>query len=399
MRFCLVPSQIWKLRGEPGGLETQRIRLRIQVTMKIAVDINGLYVTKAGTSRYIEGLLRGFQQLNSADCNISQVAWQVENLGYRQPIRMLKTFYRELIWAKFLAPGILRKRGACLYHATSTLIVTPPLGIGWVATLHDVAVLRHPERFRRWHLQRTVRNLRKLHKVDRIAAISQFTADEAIKLLGLPSKKFEVIRNGCDFHPDEPPPLEEPPSMKLPSEYFLFVGSLEPGKNLGLLTSVYHLAGERKIALPPLVIVGARWQGVTAEKAPPKDWHYLGHVPDRQLVYLYRRALALVFPSKYEGFGLPVVEAMALGCPVICSPVASLPEVAGGAALFADMVPDAYLAALLRMMEDRQRREEMIQAGKVQAARFSWRKCAKEMLGFYRNTTKSERGFPLHQAP
>lgn len=367
--------------------------------MKVAVDTNGIYVTKAGTSRYIEGLLRGFRQLNSSDCNISTVAWPVENLGYRQPVRMLKTFYREFIWAKFMAPALLRKSGAFLYHATSSLMVTPPEGIAWAATLLDVAVLRHPERFRRWHLQRTVRNLRKLRKVDRITAISRFTADEAINLLGLPSKKLEVIHIGCDFHPDEPSPLEQPPPEKLPAEFFVFVGSLEPGKNLALLSSVYHLAEKRGIAMPPLVIVGARWQGVTAEQDPPKDWHYLGHIPDSQLVYLYRRALALVFPSKYEGFGLPVVEAMALGCPVICSSVASLPEVAGEAALFSEMTPESYLATMRQLIESPSRRGDVIQAGKAQASKFSWKKCAKETLGFYQKTVESRRAFDLQPAP
>src|SRR5215475_13738832 len=140
--------------------------------------------------------------------------------------------------------------------------------------------------------------------------------------------------------------------------------------------------------LPPLLIVGARWAGVGTEGSPPPGWQYLGRLPDAELVYLYRRALALVFPSKYEGFGLPVVEAMMLGCPVICSPVASLPEVGGNAALFTDLKPEDYLKAMRQVSREVSLRNELIEKGLAQAANFSWNKCAREMLEVYRATLR-----------
>jgi alpha-1,3-rhamnosyl/mannosyltransferase len=103
---------------------------------------------------------------------------------------------------------------------------------------------------------------------------------------------------------------------------------------------------------------------------------------------LYRRARALLFPSKYEGFGLPVAEAMALGCPVICSPVASLPEVGGPAAHYAELTPESYLTAMLRLTRDTRWREELIERGRVQAREFSWRRCAAQTLEAYRHTLK-----------
>ncbi|HEY1718792.1 MAG TPA: glycosyltransferase family 1 protein, partial [Verrucomicrobiae bacterium] len=229
------------------------------------------------------------------------------------------------------------------------------------------------------------RRLQNLHRADQIICISRFTADEAMALLNLPAAKLTVIHNGCDFHPDEPPPPEVKPGFNVPADFFLFVGSLEPGKNLMLLKEVYALAEAEKRALPPLLIVGARWEGVGNEGAPPKDWHYLGRQPDDILVYLYRRALSLVFPSKYEGFGLPAVEAMALGCPVICSPVASLPEVGGDAAMFTDMTPAAYLKAMERLNREASLRADLIEKGRAQAAKFSWNKCAGEVLEIYRS--------------
>jgi len=355
----------------------------------LGIDANGLYTTQAGVARYIRGLLKGLNGLVAPDLELCPVAWEVENFGYRQPERALKTFYRELIWARFNAPRHLRQHHVALLHSTAGPLIRCPRGIREVVTLHDLAVLRHPERFRVWQGTSTRRRLGKLRYADRVICISRFTAEEAMALLNLPAAKLVVVHNGCEFHPSEPAPAEAKPDFTVPNEYFLFVGSLEPGKNLALLREVYALAESRNQVLPPLLIVGARWEGVGHEGPPPKGWHYLGRLSDQVLVYLYRHATALAFPSKYEGFGLPLVEAMALGCPVICSPVASLTEVGGEAALFTDMRPEAYLNAMRRVIREAGVRDELIARGFPQAAKFSWKKCAAEVLEVYRATLRS----------
>jgi len=354
----------------------------------VGIDTNGLYTTQAGVARYIRGLLNGLRRLAAPDVALKTVAWEVENFLFRQPERALKTIYRELIWARFIAPLNLRKHNVALLHSTAGPLISRPRGVREVVTLHDLAVLRHPERFRSWQGASARRRLRKLRRVDQVICISRFTAGEAMALLNLPASKFIVIHNGCEFHPSEAVAPESKPDFPVPNEYFLFVGSLEPGKNLALLKEVYALAESGNRVLPPLLIVGARWEGVGHEGSPPRGWHYLGRQPDEVLVYLYRRATGLVFPSKYEGFGLPVVEAMALGCPVICSPVASLPEVGGAAALFADMMPEAYLKAMRRVSREAGLRDDLIQRGLAQAAKFSWDKCAREVLEVYRATLR-----------
>jgi alpha-1,3-rhamnosyl/mannosyltransferase len=203
-------------------------------------------------------------------------------------------------------------------------------------------------------------------------------------LLGLPAARLEVVYNGLDFHPDDPAPEEEAPPVDVPGEFFLSVGSLEPGKNLALLRSAYELAAARGWHLPPLLIVGSRREGVAHEGPPPPGWTYLGRQPDTVLVYLYRRAVALLFPSTYEGFGLPIGEAMALGLPVICSRVSSIPEVGGQAPLYADLEPAAYLDAMRAISTDGSLRAELAERGRQQARRFSWKRCADETGAVYR---------------
>ena len=352
--------------------------------MRVALETNALYVSDAGVARYIRGLIQGFDRTAHPDVEIFPLAWPVTNFAYGQPRRALKTVYRELAWSRLHAPRLLQESHARVLHSTSEPLIRPPKGVKEVVTLHDLAILRHPQRFRRWHREAGKRRLRRLHDSDRVICVSRFTADEAIELLGLPAAKISVIHNGCPFEPHELP-SETEPEFRAPADFFLFVGSLEPGKNLRLLKETYDVAETNRQALPPLLIVGARWEGVMREGAPPPNWHYLGRQSDEVLVYLYRRALALLFPSKYEGFGFPLIEAMALGCPVICSPVASLPEIGGAAAVFTDMTAAAYLGAMHRVGHEPSWRAEVIGKGFEQAARFSWRKCATEVVEIYRS--------------
>ncbi|MCF7668903.1 MAG: glycosyltransferase family 4 protein [Verrucomicrobia bacterium] len=353
--------------------------------MLVAIDTNGLYTARAGVATYIRGLLHGLQLMGGDAPEWFELAWPVYNLTFEQPARSIKTFYRELIWARTAAPLQLKRKKATLLHSTAYWFVAPPPGVRVVVTLHDLALLRYPERLRRWHRIAGLRRLRKVGAADRVICISRFTADEAMRLLDIPASRLEVVYNGCPFHPEEGAPAESPPVERVPDEFFLFVGSLEPGKNLKLLRQAYLEAESKGKELPALVIVGARWRGVAGEGEPPKNWHYLGGQPDEALVYLYRRALGLVFPSVYEGFGLPVVEAMALGCPVICSPVSSLPEVGEGAAYFVELRPAAYLDAMMRLSRDTGFREELIEAGLRRCKHFSWRKAASETAEIYRD--------------
>jgi glycosyltransferase involved in cell wall biosynthesis len=355
--------------------------------IRVAIDTNALFTTRAGVARYIQGLQSGLAELNIPDVELSELAWKIENLQYKQPWRALKTLYRELIWAPLVAPRIINQRKIDILHSAAGPFISVKTPVRSVVTLHDLAVLRFPHRFRRWHRISALARLKMLCRADRIICVSQFTADEAIVLLALPPKKLEVIHNGADELKSDHAEAEQR-SVKLPAEFLLFVGSLEPGKNLGLLKKMYFLAESSGKSLPPLVIIGARWSGVPGEGPPPKNWVYLGEQSDAVLRIAYQRARALLFPSIYEGFGFPIVEAQLAGCPVICSAVASLPEIAGAGALFVDATPEGYLSGTSHLEAEPDLRDNLIREGKMNAARFSWGKCATQTAHVYEGVLK-----------
>jgi|UniRef100_UPI00404B7299 glycosyltransferase involved in cell wall biosynthesis len=347
--------------------------------MRIALDTNALYTTRAGVARYVRGLLTGLKELNPADIIIDELAWPVENFSYAQPQRMLKTVWRELVWARWTARKRLRNTNADLLHSTALSLVSAP-PVREVVTLHDLALLRHPQRFRKWQRRSGLKRLQHVAKADHVIAVSRFTADEAMALLEIPARQITVVHHGVNLAKTERVPADLLP------EFYLFVGSLEPGKNLDLLRQVWIAAKARGDSLPPLIVVGARWAGVATEGEPLSDWHYLGHQSDEILLALYRRARALLFPSLYEGFGLPVLEAMAAGCPVICGRVASLPEVGSDAVIYAELTEPGFYRAMQQLRIDDALAAQMRVAGLCRSTDFSWQQCARETIAVYRTT-------------
>lgn len=346
--------------------------------MSTLIETTALYTTQGGVARYVRGLLQGLRQAD-AGFDWEELGWPVENFGYAQPTRALKTLLREWGWAKVVAARAARRAG--LVHHTALPIIPFVRGPRHVVTLHDLALVRHPERYRPWQRSAGLRRLRRVASADKVIAVSRFTADEAMAVLGLPSARLEVIHEGGLLDPAaEAGPLP----TGLPEEFLLFVGALEPGKNLALLREIYATAPR---PLPPLVIAGARWAGVSGEGSPPANWRYLGHVSDPELWALYDRARALVFPSRYEGFGLPVLEAMSRGCPVVCGPLPSLREIGGDAVATAELTVPAFGAALARLLADDAWREQLRAGGRARANAFSWTKCARQTLAVYRSVT------------
>ena len=250
-----------------------------------------------------------------------------------------------------------------------------------VATVHDLAFLRLPDTVQRETLDDLRRHLPgALHAADALIAVSGATAADLGALAGVTPRRIHVVHEGVDpafAVSDGPQPAG------LPSRYLLFVSTLEPRKNVVNLLEAFALAAAEGYP-GDLVLVG-RWGWRTGaaqealERSPVRGRiRHLDYLDRSALSSVMRRAEALVFPSLLEGFGLPVVEAMACGIPVIVSRATSLPEVAGDAALYVDpSSPADIAAAVMRLTGNALLAASLVAAGRERAARFSWEEAAR----------------------
>ena len=319
--------------------------------IRAAVDVAPLVQTRAGTARHVRGLLGALAGRDGIG---------VEERSFGGTGRAA-TLARDTWW---YYAGLPRSaRGADLLHCTT---FRGPLraSIPFTVTLHDLALVRHPELFPRWHRLSGRAGIGPVARAaDRVLAVSEFTKREAVELLDVPPERVTVIGNAVD-------PIFSPGGEAADGDYVLAVGTLEPRKNLRRVAEAAALAGAE------LRVVGARgWGGVETPS-------WVGAVTDDELAALYRGARALVFPSLYEGFGIPVLEAMASGTPVVTSRGGATEEVAGGAAVLVDPLEVASIATGLE--EAASRREELRSLGLARAAEFSWTSVADEVERVWR---------------
>jgi glycosyltransferase involved in cell wall biosynthesis len=236
---------------------------------------------------------------------------------------------------------------------------------------------------------------RAVESADGIIAVSENTRRDLAELLGVPTERVDVIYHAADerFRPlDDQAAKEFCQEHDLPESFILWVGILEPRKNLEvLLRALTILRDKEKELHHKLVVAGAKgWLYENTIKLVDElrladDVIFFGTASVADLLLLYNGARLFVFPSLYEGFGLPPLEAMACGTPVVCSRTSSLPEVLGEAALYFDPLDAEALAeAIQRLAEDEGLRQELRQRGLEQAAKFSWQKTAEQTLAVYR---------------
>ncbi len=312
--------------------------------MRVGLDVSPLHQTQAGTARYVQGLLahNEYEQLGFAGSN------------------RLATVVRDAWWYPVSLPR--EAKGLDVLHCP-TFRGPFRSSVPVVVTVHDLAVLRHPGTFNQWTRRYSRLAVPRVARAARrVIAVSEFTRREIVEVVGLPEERITVIPNavGAPFTPDGP---------KAAGDYVLAVGTLEPRKNLAAAQQAAQRLGVQ------LRVVGARgWGGVEVE-----GW--LGRVSDDELAALYRGARCLVYPSLYEGFGIPVLEAMACGTPVVTSAGGATEEVAGGAAVLVDPHDSAAVAAGIEQAVAR--RGELVVRGLERAGQFAWEWVAAETRRVY----------------
>jgi glycosyltransferase involved in cell wall biosynthesis len=360
--------------------------------MLVGIDASRAAVARrTGTENYSLHLIRGLLDLDDAHryrLYFNQAPTQ-DLFGPRAERRELR-FPRlwthvALSWEMLSSPPDL------LFVPSHVLPVIHPRCS--VATIHDLGFHYYPEAhtlFQNVYLRWSTRHNARASVL--VLADSLATQQDLIRYYGLASSKIAVVYPGRD---ETLAPVTEPPLLAamhdrydLQQPYLLYVGTLHPRKNLVRLVQAYarFLSQPAGRAADPLLVLAGQKGWLYHEISDEvrrlglgERVRFTGFVPEQDLAALLSGALAFVFPSLYEGFGLPVVEAMACGTPVICSQSSSLPEVAGDAALLVDPLDtEALAAALVRVVGDEGLRRELVQRGFQQARQFSWQRCAWE---------------------
>ena len=307
--------------------------------------------------------------------------------------------WRMMVWLSQLARIGLDKvvPGAELFHSTEHLLM-PLKNAPTVMTVHDLAFKLYPayhRRLNRWFLNSAMPLF--LERADAIITVSESSKRDLMRVYGVPADKITVTYEAAS-PTFSPAPAERVAAVRsaygLPDRYLLTVGTIEPRKNLIRLVQALRILRRTDPGLTLVIVGGAGWLyqdffELLDKLEEPRSVLLSGFVPDEDLPAIISGAEAMVMPSLYEGFGLPVLEAMACGTPVVSSSASSLPELGGQAARYFDPHDAAEMASVLQVvLSNQELRHEMRRLGMAQAASFSWERTVDETLDVYKRVLK-----------
>ena len=366
----------------------------------IYVDVSAAVHGKAGIGRYAGSLARALvdRQPGRFALFYNRVSGSQPPDGLEAvPSRTVQAGYkpwRMAVWAgQLLGVGFNRLvPNAELFHATEHLL--PPLrDVPTVLTVHDMIFALFPEHQKRlnyWYLNATMPLY--CRRASAIVTVSKSSKQDIVQRYGVQPDKIVVIYEAAapEFRPVMPEQVAATRKRYgLPEQYLIHVGTIEPRKNLTRLVEALELLRKQGLTIPLVVVGGKGWLYESffqrLETLDVQDMvQFPGYVDDAHLPAMYQGATLAVMPSVYEGFGLPVLEAMACGTPVVASAVSSLPELGGDAARYFDPYCTEEIAEAIRTVWlDAELGAEMSRAGVAQAARFSWLRAAEETLALY----------------
>lgn len=353
------------------------------MALRVGFELTGLELDRTGSARYAVALRAALERRPDVDL--------VPLAQHGEGGRLWRGLRRELSYLPFGLPRRARSLDLDLLHCATPLAplrCPVPLAI----TLHDALAWEHPEWLTRANAaQQRLLLARALRRAELVLTGSEHSRQRIAERAGLDSGKIVVTPLGVDTYFSPGTPSEEALArLGVRRPYVLCVATLQPRKNLEVALAAFErlAAAETEHSL---VLAGARGWGerqlIARLEASPTSGRVaaLGHVDSDDLVELYRGADCFLFPSRYEGFGLPVLEAMACGTPVVCSDRTSLPEVAGGAAILVNPDdPEAMASALGEPLGSEDRRRDLIERGLARAREATWTRCAELTVAAYR---------------
>ncbi|HEY0323217.1 MAG TPA: glycosyltransferase family 1 protein [Pyrinomonadaceae bacterium] len=375
--------------------------------MHIAIDAHAVGTGLAGNETYIANLIEALAEIDTANRYTLYVTKREarERFHNRWPnfTTRLTLPHTPLVRIPVTLVAELRRRPVDLLHVQYTAPPFAPCPV--IPTIHDLAFEHLPETFKRrsWmQLRLTVR--RTARRAAHIITVSEFSRRDLIETYRIAPERISVTPEAApeSFAPAEKSEIERVRAQyKIKGDYILAVGSIQPRKNLARLLAAYSdlLRTRTQVKLPHLVLVGKRaWLyeeslRSVGELGLTSSVTFAGYVPERDLPPLYSGALCFIYPSYFEGFGLPPLEAMKCGAPVITGNRTSLPEVVGDAGLMVDPFDTAALAeAIRRVIDDVDLRQTLRERGFERARSFDWRETARLTLMAYERAVKSEKG-------
>lgn len=368
--------------------------------MKIGIDCRLHYYNRTGIGRYIRNLVRAFPDcaIDDVELVLLQSRREREAIVRAPEVRSSRAVTpAHHRWERWLLATEVALKHIDVLHSPDHVA---PRGMGWmsVVTVHDLSFLAHPEAYSSESLLYYTNVFRTLHAAAKVITVSEFSRHEVLDRISLAPERVTTIREAVDpiYYPRSAADCESVRNrLEIPDSYMLVVGTIEARKNLERLLAAYALLPRRD--RPHLVFAGGRgyhYERVleaVQEHRLEDQVKFLGFVNDDDLPMLYSGALCLLYPSKYEGFGLPILEAMACGCPVLTSNLGSMAEVAGDAAVLVDPnSAEAIAEGIMSHLGDSGLRAGMIAKGHIRVKDFTWRAAAEQTLALYREAA----GFP-----
>lgn len=360
--------------------------------MRIVIDYRPALRARTGVGEHIHQVARHLANTEGDELTLFSSSWKdrlspelaSDVRGARTVDRRFPVSALNLAWHRLRWPPIETVAGGDfdIAHSPHPLLL-PSRRAAQLVTIHDLYFLQHPDRTSA-EIRRDYASLAGEHarRADRIIVVSKFMSGEVERAFQVPPERISICRNGA-------PEWRDPPAQDNPNGYILFLGTIEPRKNIGALIDAYGRVRARQPAAPRLIIAGG---GPDADRllAParvaPLAAHieHRGYIPPGEREALYKGAQMFVLPSFDEGFGIPALEAMASGVPVIASNRGALPEVAGDAALLIDPDdPESLASAMLTLLNDQALRAAHARRGLERARTFTWAQTARDVRQAY----------------